>query len=242
MVFDFISPGVIRTPMFCECKENLDGQYIRLYVRYKYFKIYFRLIRLQEEKMSSKAVTRMSELINAGRWKQAVLIAEHAEKDPSFQPDAHFYIQWALVKRLLGQDTETQLERARASSGYNELMAGDIIRDAALGLLREGNPDEAERTLAGAYEYHQGNTNRMAALLMSEARIHFARSQYALARSAHERAYRMWRTAPDADRQWVMKITSTGSRRTPLSATETSASFGRFTRRIRGWIERSSHG
>ncbi|HEX8389920.1 MAG TPA: hypothetical protein VF597_00680 [Candidatus Saccharimonadales bacterium] len=153
--------------------------------------------------MSSNVVARLAELNNSGQWKQADQLAAHYAQNASFQPDAGFFFQWALARRLIGKNPQEQIEAARLAPGYSEQMAGDFDRDAGLDFLRQGVLDKAEQMFDSARSIHDGALNRMAVLEMCYGRLFLTKAQYVKAEQSHEKANQIWCEIADADPQWI---------------------------------------
>lgn len=166
----------------------------------------------QERPGDREAAQRMSELINRGRFRQAldfgqrhVLVAGYFSNTNNVH--AKVYFQLSLAARLKGRVglADEYWAKAKQSPSYSQTMEGDFKRDLALMHIRQGHLQEAEALLPKIADLHKGDKNRQAVLLMTEARLMYANGYYNTAYDLHQQAHLMWvGLGEGADQQWML--------------------------------------
>lgn len=147
----------------------------------------------------------LDDLINNQRaFKEARTQFEQYLTDTStIAHSAHLYFRGFLLETLLDGTPEKYMVLARESEDYTKTMEGDMLRDTALALIRKGKFDQAkvEALFDEIARLHGRDDNRMAALAMAQARMHYALRQYGPASSLHLYAESIWQVMLD-ERRW----------------------------------------
>jgi hypothetical protein len=157
-----------------------------------------------------RVAQRLDTLITAGHFQTAGRIAnkyisalrQGRYKTPT---SAHTWFKLALIARLIGSGVAANNYwcMARKMDDYNDTLAGDFLRDQMLAAIRKGQLETAESFVTQIRTLHAGDTNRLAALRMAEARLAFAHGDISLALRRHTEADAMWRALEAPNQQWM---------------------------------------
>lgn len=154
--------------------------------------------------MSSTLIAEISDLINQGKFREAVQLAETNATNFEVNQSAHFYFQWGLALSLLGDDPKFLWNKAATCPDFTPTMAGDFYRNGSLAALRKGDLTLAKQMLDSALGLHRSDVNRIAADVMVKARIEFAKGNYEAAYAFHKQADDTWKSiGSQADQQWI---------------------------------------
>ena len=154
--------------------------------------------------MSSTLIAEINDLINHGKFRVAMQLAQMNADNAEVNQSAHFYFQWGLAVQLCGDDASALWEKAKRCDDYTSTMAGDFYRDRSLAALRRRDLTQAKRMLDFALGYHRSDINRIAADVMVKARIELAQGDYETAYLFHKQADTMWKSIDkQADKQWI---------------------------------------
>lgn len=135
-------------------------------------------------------------------FEQGLWYVSEAQRQPI--NNARVWFQLALLANLTKHDPTPFQEKARLAPDYTTTLEGDMIRDDALRAIRTRKFDRAQQLIDEVARLHVGNPNRVACLLMVEARLASAQGNFAEANALHQQAADLWYTAgPDADPEWI---------------------------------------
>lgn len=154
----------------------------------------------------------LDDLINNQRaFKEAqTMFVQYLIDNSTIAHSAHLYFRGFLLETVLDGTPEKYMTLVRESEDYTKTMEGDMLRDTALALIRKGKFDQAkvEVLFDEVARLHGRDDNRMAALAMTQARMHYALRQYGPASSLHLYAESIWQVMLDeqrwgeVDEQW----------------------------------------
>lgn len=154
--------------------------------------------------MSTMTAAAMAEMIGQARFKQAMLAAREHEETEGIDPSLDFQFQYAVATRAAGYDATAQYARILTHEECTLQMRGDTYRDLAMMTFALGNDDDAWTYLARARQAFTGDPNRLASVLMVEARFLIVGGEPELALDLHRQAHRLWLSAGDsATRTWM---------------------------------------
>ncbi len=153
-------------------------------------------------KEACDAVTRV---ITARHFGKARRLAWKTLDTGKFAGFAQAQFLIALTSNLTNRhpDALAAHERARTCADFTLEWDGDFTRDHALWAIRARHFDEAQRFIEQARQLHRLDDNRMACLLMAEARLRYAQGRYADAIMLHRLADKGWiELGNTANQQW----------------------------------------
>jgi hypothetical protein len=119
--------------------------------------------------------------------------------------DAHIHYQAALAFMMLGQSADEPVKRLKQCPNYTEIMEGDLYRDTALQLIRQGGDlERAQRLLNQAFERHGRDKQRYAIDLQAQSRLQEARGETGPAyRTIQEAVDILWNNANTINPTWL---------------------------------------
>lgn len=200
---------------------------------------------------ADKVVSTMSDLINAGKFREAADIAALVvdrptlyDKHPEYvavNDDAQFHFHASLACRLAGRKGEASWYglRARRCPNFSNDVEADLKRDDALWLIRQGRPwlpwrrkywrrevrwliDELYNTVD-----HVKDPLRYGALLMTDGRFEYAQGRYREALILFGGAEVVWDDCTEPNEQWARNNRFAMMR----ASAHTSANTALFARR-----------
>lgn len=119
---------------------------------------------------------------------------------------AHVLFRIALAATLLDYESEAKIyrDRARAAYDYTMIMECGFVRDQALADIRHGRLRSARERIEVAKDKLGGDSNQVAALLMTRARLSLREGKVVRAHFLFREAYRQWaRLGANANQQFL---------------------------------------
>ncbi len=154
-----------------------------------------------------EACEAVSRLITARHFRKARRLAWKTLGTGKFAcfTQAQFLIALTCNLTNRHEDALAAHERARHQcDDFTTQWDGDFMRDHALWAIRARHFDEAQQFIEQARVLHGADKNRMACLLMAEARLRYAQGRYSDAIMLHRLANNNWiELGNAANQQWT---------------------------------------
>lgn len=150
-----------------------------------------------------------SELINTGKWPQALEQAREDAQNPELAQYARTWFQLALIEGLHGTTQKRVDARTQAMqcADYTSVLEGDLDRDDAIALLKSGRLDEASASVKHARTLHGHDMNRITCLDGVTGRIQLHEGNYAAAYRTLQKAAKTWKEMGSAaNQQWQINL------------------------------------
>lgn len=158
---------------------------------------------------AKKRLDFISDLINTGRWDEALVQARKDAQSPALEQHARLWFQLALIEGLHGTMSERAKARKRATecSDYDAVLGGDLDRDDAIAFLKHGCSDEARTSVASARDLHSHDPNRIICLDVVTGRIQLHERDYEAAYETLQEAAKAWDAMGSAaNQQWRINL------------------------------------
>ncbi len=122
--------------------------------------------------------------------------------------DTNFYkkaVQSVLMcRKISDSQTVELLAQARSQSDWTETDEGDLLREVAINLIRQGEYDKARECVDLAYSKHMSDLNRVACLMGIYARIQAETGDLENSLLSFEGASKIWiKSGVEANPIWV---------------------------------------
>lgn len=150
-----------------------------------------------------------SDLINDGKWPEALEQAREDTLSPELAQYALTWFQLALIEGLHGTMQKRADARMQAASceDYTEELEGDLDRDDAIAFLKFGRLDDARASVESARAVHGHDLNRLICLDMVTGRIQLHAGDYVAAYKTLQKAAKTWKDMGSAaNRQWQINL------------------------------------
>jgi tetratricopeptide (TPR) repeat protein len=150
-----------------------------------------------------------SDLINIGRWPEALEQAREDAQDPELALHARTWFQLGLIEGLHGTSEKRAVARTKAETctDYKPVLGGDFDRDDAIEFLKFNLLDEARASVESARAVHGHDLNRLICLDMVTGRIQLHAGDYAAAYETLQKAAKAWKDMGSAaNRQWQINL------------------------------------
>jgi len=150
----------------------------------------------------------LQKMVDEGEFKKARIFAKQAvSSEQEICNNAEFWFIYGVVVRLTDHDNDLLAsinQNMLLCKNFNDLMAGDWLRDDILYAIRRNELDGLDTLLPALKNLHQDDKNRLAAIQMLQGRIAYARKNYSSALEYFLDADKAWRNLKtSANNQWA---------------------------------------
>ena len=157
--------------------------------------------------MYPNEISLLQEMVDKGQFKKAKDFAKLAVSSKlKICNNAEFWFVYGVAVRLTDHDNDLLAsinQNMGLCKNFNELMAGDWLRDDILYAIRRNELTELDVLLPVLKSLHQNDANRLAAIKMVEGRIAYAKKDYPTALKYYLDADKAWRDLKtSANNQW----------------------------------------